>query len=77
MVAGLVAQLIMPGRGHGLVVTAIIGIAGCYIGNLFVVKYILFVDNHVVRELIGAIVVSAVLTVAVNILFRPKEENAK
>ena len=77
MASGLIAQLIMPGRGHGLVITAIIGIAGAYLGLLFINQYISFATNHIIKEFVGAIVGSCVLTLIANLIMPNRDIKTK
>jgi uncharacterized membrane protein YeaQ/YmgE (transglycosylase-associated protein family) len=72
-IAGLIAQLITPGRGFGLVATAIIGIAACLVSNIMLVKHLTFFENHVLKELVGATIVAIILSLCVN-LVRGKEQ---
>jgi uncharacterized membrane protein YeaQ/YmgE (transglycosylase-associated protein family) len=53
MVAGLVSQSILPGKGFGLVGTFIIGISGCFLGNHFINEYLTFIDNETLKTVVG------------------------
>lgn len=72
LIAGLIAQLIVPGRGFGLIATAAIGIASCYIGRLYVMKYITFIENAIAKQLVAAIIVAMAISLLIN-LVRPRE----
>ncbi len=53
LIAGLLAQMILPGKGFGLFASAAIGIAGCWLGDKFISEYITFVDNHTLKRVIS------------------------
>ncbi len=65
---GLIAQMIAPGKGLGIVPTIVIGIIGCYAGKFFLVEYITFVDNKMLKEFIAGIGATTVLMVVLNVL---------
>jgi uncharacterized membrane protein YeaQ/YmgE (transglycosylase-associated protein family) len=65
---GVIAQMIMPGKGLGIVPTIILGVIGCYAGTYFLLEYITFVDNHILKNFIAGIAGSMVLLGILNVL---------
>ena len=69
LIAGLLAQVITPGRGYGILVSIILGIIGGWLGD----RYFHFVDrisdmpllNQILRATLGAII----LVVILNLIF--------
>ncbi len=56
LIAGLIAQMILPGKGFGLGGTAVIGIVGCWIGNMYILPYIHFVENETIKKILAGTV---------------------
>lgn len=75
-VCGLFAQMILPGKGLGIVPTIVMGIVGCYAGTFFIMKYVTFVDNKTLKTFIAGIAGSIVLLAILNI-FRMTEPKHK
>ena len=76
MIAGLISQMIMPGRGFGLLATIAIGLVGCLIGNYFIVEYISFTDNILIKKIIAGTAGTMLLTFPINLL-RPGKDKDK
>lgn len=53
MVAGVISQSILPGKGFGLTGTFLIGIAGCFLGAHFINEYLTFLDSGILRTIVG------------------------
>jgi len=68
MIAGLVSQLILPGRGFGMLATIAIGIIGSWLGNKFLSPYMTFIEDHLFRKLAAAIVGAMLLSVVINLI---------
>ena len=68
-VAGLIAQLITPGRGFNLIVTIIIGIAGGWLGGMLFKNYLNFTDSPLINAIICATAGALILCVAINLIF--------
>lgn len=68
LVAGLVAQFAIPGKGYGLVATALIGIGGNVLGTLFLSKFITFVEKGVARDIVAAIIGAIIVQLAFNLI---------
>ncbi len=68
MVAGLVAQMILPGRGFGMLATIGIGIAGSWLGNKFLADYLTFIEDSLFRRIAAAIIGAMVLSVIINLI---------
>ncbi|NDC40294.1 MAG: GlsB/YeaQ/YmgE family stress response membrane protein [Chitinophagia bacterium] len=68
MLAGLFGQMIVPGKGFGMVSTIIIGLISEFVGKQYLIKYITFVENQQLKELIVATVVAVLLTIPSNLI---------
>jgi len=68
MIAGLLAQMILPGRGFGMVTTIIIGVAGAWLGNRFLKVHLVFITDPIIKEVAAAVVCAMFLALIVNIL---------
>ena len=68
MVAGLVAQLILPGRGFGMLATIAIGIAGSWLGNKFLAQHMTFIEDALFRKLAAAITGAFLLMFIINLV---------
>ena len=67
-VAGLLAQMILPGRGFGMIATLIIGITGCIVGNKLLAPYYKYLTqyrllNHIICATIAAMVIALIINV--------------
>ncbi len=67
-VAGYIAQFILPGRGFGLLATIIIGIAGGFIGEILLGKYLHLTHDPLFDEIICATIGAMVLVIAINLI---------
>ena len=80
MVVGLLVQMILPGKGFGLVGTFLIGIIGCWLGNMFlhefVEEYITFTKSSTVHTVIGGTIGGIIFGFVVN-LFRTEKQKDK
>lgn len=68
-VAGLIAQLITPGRGFNLLITILIGIAGGWLGSMLFKNYLSFTDNALINQIICATAGALILCIAINLIF--------
>jgi uncharacterized membrane protein YeaQ/YmgE (transglycosylase-associated protein family) len=68
MVAGLIAQMVLPGRGFGMLATMAIGIAGSWLGNTFLLGHMEFIHDHLFRRIAAAIVGALVLMLVINLI---------
>ncbi len=79
MVVGIFSQMILPGRGFGLLATLVIGIAGCYIGDMFlhsyVREYVTFTQNATVHKIIGGTIGAMALSFIINIIRGGKDKD--
>ncbi len=79
MVVGLFSQMILPGRGFGLLATLAIGIAGCYIGDMFlgdyVTEYVTFTKNATIHKIIGGVVGAMALSFIINLIRGGKDKD--
>ena len=67
MVAGLIAQMILPGRGFGFIATIIIGVAGALLGHKYIRSHLTFIDHAIFREIASATLGAMILCIIVNI----------
>ena len=67
LVAGLLAQMILPGRGFGLIPTIIIGIAGAWLGSIYIRPHLKFIDHSLFRGIASATAGAMILIVIINI----------
>lgn len=68
MACGVISQVILPGKGFGIIMTIVVGIAGCFIGKYFLVKYITFIDNKTMKIIVAGVAGTMVLSSAINVL---------
>lgn len=68
-VCGLIAQMFTPGKGFGLGLTMIIGIAGFFLGKMFLSPLIFFVDEPFIKQLVAGTAAAIALSLTIN-LFR-------
>ena len=66
--AGLFAQMILPGRGFGMLSTVIIGVAGAWLGSKYIKAYITFIDDPFFRHIAAAIVGAMILCLLINLI---------
>ena len=75
-IAGYIAQMVVPGRGFGLLATIIIGMVGGWLGQLLLGGFLHLTHDVLFDEIICAIIGSVILVIALNlILGKPKEGN--
>jgi len=72
-IAGLLASFIMPGRGFGLIVTILLGIAGGWLANKYLYKYLTFMDDGLLKEIVASTIGAMILILIIN-LFRSKRD---
>ena len=72
-VAGLIAQLLTPGRGFNLLVTILIGVAGGWLGSLLFKSYLNFTDSALVNQIICATAGALILCIAINLILGKKK----
>ena len=75
MVAGLLAQMILPGRGFGLISTIIIGILGAWLGNKYIKSHISFMTPGLMKEIVSATTGAMVLAFVINIVRGGKDRD--
>ena len=72
---GLFSQMILPGRGFGLIPTAIIGIAGWYLGGKFIKDYLTMIDNNLLKTLAAGTLGAMALSLPINLLRGGKDKD--
>ena len=73
--AGLLSQMILPGRGFGLVASFALGIAGAWLGNKFITEYLDFISNDIVRQIASATCGAIVLAFVINLIRGGKDRD--
>ncbi len=73
MIAGLAAQLILPGRGFGMIATLAIGITGSWLGNKYLAQYMTFIEDSLFRRLAAAIAGAMILSIVINLIRGDKD----
>ncbi len=68
-IAGLIAQLITPGRGFGLLATIAIGIAGGWLGNKLFKDYLSWSDSAFVNAIVTSTAGALILCILINLVF--------
>ena len=71
-VAGLIAQLITPGRGFNLIITIIIGIAGGWLGGMLFKNYLSFTDSPIINQIICSTAGALILCIGINLILGKK-----
>ena len=66
LIAGWLAELIMKGKGAGLIVNLIVGIIGAYIGG-FVFRYLGLPVHGLIWSLVAAVVGAVILLFVVGL----------
>ena len=67
-VAGFLAQVIIPGRGFGYVLTLGVGIAGGWLGDKYLKKYQSLTDSPIGNQIICATAGAMVLCIIVGLV---------
>ena len=67
-VAGLLAQLLTPGRGFGMIITIILGIAGGWLGKILFKNYLSFTNSPLINTIICATAGAFILALLVNLV---------
>jgi uncharacterized membrane protein YeaQ/YmgE (transglycosylase-associated protein family) len=68
MVAGLLSQMILPGRGFGILATIGIGMLGSWLGNFLIADHLTFIEAGPLRTIAAATVGAMVLSVIINLI---------
>ncbi len=76
-IAGLIAQLITPGRGFGLLATIAIGIAGGWLGDKLFKDYLSFSSSSIVNAIIRSTAGALILCILINLIFGTKNKKIK
>ena len=66
--AAYIAQFLIPGRGYGLLVTILIGIAGGWIGNAVFGKFLHLTHDPLFDQIICTTLGSMILVLAINLI---------
>jgi uncharacterized membrane protein YeaQ/YmgE (transglycosylase-associated protein family) len=68
MIAGLLSQLILPGRGFGMLATIAIGITGSWLGNKFIKQFLTFIEDDLFKTIAAATVGAMILSIVINLV---------
>ncbi len=72
---GVVSQLILPGRGFGMIATIGLGIAGSYLGNKFLMEHMTFIEDDVFRKVASALAGTMIISVVINLVRGGKDRD--
>jgi len=77
LVAGLLAQMFLPGRGFGLFPSFLLGIAGAWLGNKFLadVEFLDFITKPILRQIADATIGAMALALVINIFRGGKDRD--
>jgi len=67
-IAGLLAQVLIPGRGFGMIVTIILGMIGGWLGSILFKSYLSFTHNAIIDHIICATVGAMILCIVINLI---------
>ncbi len=68
-VIGFIAQMLMPGRGLGMISTVLVGVAGSYIGQRFIADRLdRWISDDLLRDGVAALLGAMVLILVINVL---------
>ena len=67
LISGIIAQMIMPGRGFGFVVTILIGVAGAWLGNIYIKPHLTMIDHSLFRSIASSVGGAMILILIINI----------
>jgi len=68
MVTGFLAQMILPGRGFGIISTILIGMAGAWLGNRYLLSRMTFIEDDFFRYMASAITGAMALSILINLI---------
>ena len=68
-VVGLLVQLLMRSRGFGLIFTILLGLAGGWLGDMFLKKYLSFTSSPIANELISATAGGLIIALVISLIF--------
>jgi uncharacterized membrane protein YeaQ/YmgE (transglycosylase-associated protein family) len=66
--SGVISQMILPGRGFGMIATIAIGIIGAWLGTKYLQEYLTFIEDPVFRKVAAAILGAMVLSIVINLI---------
>ena len=66
MVAGLLAQLILPVRGFGMIGTILIGCAGAWLGNKYIRAQLTLISDPLIKTVAAATIGAMALAIVIN-----------
>lgn len=68
-VTGFIAQMLMPGRGLGMISTAIVGVAGSYVGQHFIADPLhRWISDDLLRDGVAALLGAMALILVINVV---------
>lgn len=66
-VTGFIAQMLMPGRGLGMISTVVVGVAGSYIGQHFITDRLdKWISDDLLRDGVAALLGAMALILVIN-----------
>lgn len=73
--AGLVAQMLLPGRGFGLVATIGIGMAGEWLGNKYLKVHMTMLNGQIYKQIAATLIATMILALVINLFRRGKDRD--
>ncbi len=74
-VAGLIAQMLTPGRGFRLLGTIIIGILGGWLGSMLFRNYLSFTSSPLINAIICATAGALILCILINLILGKRKDD--
>ena len=68
LIAGLLAQMVTPGRGYGIFTSIILGIVGGWLGNRFFTFINIHTDIPYLNEILRAALGAVILVILLNLI---------
>ncbi len=75
MVAGLLSQLLLPGRGFGMLATIAIGMAGAWLGHKYIRQHLKFIEDPLFKTIAAATLGAMALSLVINIIRGGKDKD--
>ena len=77
LVAGMLAQMFLPGRGFGLFPSFLLGMAGAWLGGKFIAdaEFMDFITNPLLKQITSATIGAMALALVINIFRGGKDRD--
>ena len=74
-VAGILAQLFTAGKGFGMLITILLGIAGGWLGSMLFKNYLALTNNPLINQIICATAGAMILCIIINLILGKRGED--